>query len=824
MTLIVDLLAGSEKTNPTGCKKMTEVKKMKRKKMKWGWKSLVFASLFLIGISLSRNVEAAGDDVFVEPEEDKWTQITTTEEAMIPINENLSLRYNFGPLEALGHPFGKYSQPNLVPGDARKPTDRIAGQFVVPNATFVDTKTNSRIQHLYSMLQTGQGSGFYGDYLTLGTSLGLFYANKKDIFLDTVPINEFISGDVQYFKQILSNGMTAYKVAYDVAFPINAEKSPRKDHIEILMIGKKNGRVNVQYKVTNTGATDKNVVLGASMDTSFKRSSISGLDAQWTSNGATYNVPSWLSDAGIDNVPIRAVGDKKGVYIETEANKVTPGETSDHKYILKYLFDIPGAIDNWTGGQYAERYVEMRDPDFGYKDLFGFGRLMYQAGVPIFSSKPSDQIITLRRFNLPLHFFSHPTVVPPFTNTYLKEPGNGASDMPDLTSTGDEAKDWKAGDILKQDIDTAIHMKTQPKATFNSGDTIAFSYDVVVGISGSAPVVTLDQKNQDLVEGSSFDISGTWSDEESFYVDLYYTLDNSDEKIYIAKSVDNPIDQKGSPIPWGRDSNAKVTIPADKLPLGSHTIKVYAVDSEQNVSQPAQVVVTVKAGKADVTVQFVDENGEKKHENVIFPEQKLGTEISINTPEIQKILAPFQEDYLIEGPLDSKNQLLNPEKVPVNQGGTVVTYRINGIKQLIVPQKIDFESQTAEPQEKIAEEPVVVGKLAVKDTRVNKKSWLISARMKKDLTNRENGIVVKNLVQYRKKAETGEQMIPLVNDFQTVASGTNQALEYSVSDQWKPNGDGVKLKFKRTDLQSLGDYDGIIEWNIVDGPDGKLLP
>lgn len=98
------------------------------------------------------------------------------------------------------------------------------------------------------------------------------------------------------------------------------------------------------------------------------------------------------------------------------------------------------------------------------------------------------------------------------------------------------------------------------------------------------PVITVDQKDQEF-SGGAFTISGTWSDNDSDLVDLYYSIDNK-EKIKFGESLLNP--------ELGEIHAYEHIIPAVELDNQDHTITITAIDIEGNESSTTPIKLTFK--------------------------------------------------------------------------------------------------------------------------------------------------------------------------------------------------------------------------------------
>ncbi|MGX7245675.1 hypothetical protein ACWOC1_12605 [Enterococcus quebecensis] len=448
-----------------------------------------------------------------------------------------------------------------------------------------------------------------------------------------------------------------------------------------------------------------------------------------------------------DQVPVYAIGNNKGVYIKDDG---------DNGYKLQYLFDGPDHALNWTGKHWIQ-------------------------GTSAF---PRDYFLNL--------FFN------------FDDSGFSA-----LNSTGYEVENHPADKLVyvTNDInkmDTAIFMKNQPTSLdVNQGTKM--TYDVTIGLSGNPPEVFIDQKDQELIQGKSdFDVTGQWSDSESKFVDLFYTLDDG-EAVKFGSKVPNDMANPGKKMDW------KFTLPSSALTIGKRVIKVYAVDSEGHTSEEKILNLTIKSGKATLTVEFLDEENRNINPDITLVRDVGSFVYLTKEPAVAKV---------VKDKLDEVYEIVSrptPEDaIEVLENGLKVTYRFKGgIALISAPKEIYFGTQIVKAQESLIEEPVRIdGALVIQDSRATKKPWKLQARMKQELTNSNNQVVT-NAIRYM---YSGNE-VKLNSGMQDIAVGTNvDGSPNKVSDKWSAKGDGFKLKTEIGAVKESGSYVGIIEWELLDGP------
>ncbi|ALS00975.1 hypothetical protein ATZ33_06210 [Enterococcus silesiacus] len=646
--------------------------------------------------SVQPDEKLQGRATLATPYTEEWTEIYTAEEASIIAGEGKELRYGFGPTEAIG--------TTSISGNKQK-------QFAIPNVTFMDN--DKRVQHIYHTQNPMSKPEEAGQ--SLWTSYGLIYAFGSNTSPSVFNTGSHITSEgYKYYKRILPNGMTVYKLVY------NTEFSSKKLRVEILMTGKTTGTVNVEYTVTNTGTNrEANFIVGSMIDTELNKN---------------------------DKVPIYAIGDNKGVYIQ---------DAGENGYKLQYLFTGPDHVQNWTGKHWIQ-------------------------GT---NTQPRDYFLS--------QFFNYDD-----------------SGFTALDSLGYEAQNYPADQLVYvttdlRKMDTAIFMKNQP-TSLESNESTKMAYDVTIGLPGNPPEVFIDQADQELIQGNDFEVTGQWRDSESPLVDLYYTL-NDGTAVKFGDKVPNDMTNPGKKIDW------KFTLPKSALTLGKQVIKVYAVDGEGHTSEEKILNLTIKAGEADLTINFVDEENNVIHPKIVLT-RKVGSKVDL-TKEADVLKA-------VNDQLEKKYEIVSspmPENaIEIVEGGRAVTYQFKGRIVLVsAPTEIDFGTQIVKAEESVIEEPVRIdGALVIQDSRATKKPWKLQARMKQELTN-SNQEIVTNAVRY---IYSGNE-VTLNAGMQDVAVGTNKdGTPNKVSEKWSASGDGFKLKTEVGAVKESGIYVGIIEWELLEGP------
>lgn len=150
-----------------------------------------------------------------------------------------------------------------------------------------------------------------------------------------------------------------------------------------------------------------------------------------------------------------------------------------------------------------------------------------------------------------------------------------------LNSEGFETRNGSADSIALENVDSAIHLKTQPQ-TFAPGDTIEMSYDAGILLDDGKPVINLDDyKSEFNLETKQIDISGSWRDSDSESVKIYYKIDEQDP--ILLGDYANMVS--------GETYNFSFSLDTTSLSTENHTIKIYGIDSDENISNIEEYIL-----------------------------------------------------------------------------------------------------------------------------------------------------------------------------------------------------------------------------------------
>ena len=164
-----------------------------------------------------------------------------------------------------------------------------------------------------------------------------------------------------------------------------------------------------------------------------------------------------------------------------------------------------------------------------------------------------------------------------------------------------------------------VGMVNQSEAALNGDNyltkTNALSYEIS---QNKAPTLTLADagKSVDVTEGDAYKFNGTWKDVDSDTANLSYSVDGG-SAVSFASDVKND--------PKGQDHNYSATVPATSLPLGTHKVSVYAVDSDGAKSNVETVTINVATAGL---LQFVNIPTTTSYGSIEIPAGKESVDIS----------------------------------------------------------------------------------------------------------------------------------------------------------------------------------------------------
>ncbi|PEZ63282.1 hypothetical protein CN372_13760 [Bacillus anthracis] len=381
------------------------------------------------------------------------------------------------------------------------------------------------------------------------------------------------------------------------------------------------------------------------------------------------------------------------------------------------------------------------------------------------------------------------------------------------------------------------------------------------------PVIKLDNDGE--YKDNGYHIQGTWKDEDSENVSLYYSVDGGEPKKI--RDYENP--NLNTDVPWEH------TIPSSEVEKGlDHDITVYVIDGDDQQSNVEMIKI-----RPTLTIMEKVLDADSNEVKEIAPGETLSYEVSVDSGYIAKDTGTYGDvtitqkyDTHLEVPTDLKatdengneigtatyNAATNSIEVKLNKdtprsAKVKVTYNakvkeaaadgefvvgqatasgkystgdevnktsdevkvmITGVLQFVsAPSVIDFGSKlTISPQDKAYHPIKLDTPLAVKDSRslAKKPSWVMTAKLEKPLTGKKTGSKLNGL-HYR----YGGNDSSLSEDasVEIYKKETTDKQVFNISDTWDQERDGLYLEVKAGTAKNDA-YEGTIHWILQDVP------
>ncbi|EOI06780.1 hypothetical protein UAY_00122 [Enterococcus moraviensis ATCC BAA-383] len=218
-------------------------------------------------------------------------------------------------------------------------------------------------------------------------------------------------------------------------------------------------------------------------------------------------------------------------------------------------------------------------------------------------------------------------------------------------------------------------------------------------------------------------------------------------------------------------------------------------------------IFTIKPRVADIAVQYLEEETETE----LAQEQLKQGVIGEETTFIAKTIKGYVLSKVI---IDSDEQPLSSVvKVKYGEHSTVRFYYKGVLEFSSVPSTMNFGTKALDGNEIRVNQPSYDAPLVVSDSRSDKKSWTLKAKITTPLTN-ENGKIIVGAIRY-KSPESDE--FPLNEGTQTLLTASNTET-YDVSATWGALKDspGFKFELPAVKVKELGKYKGMIEYSLED--------
>ncbi|PEK57847.1 hypothetical protein CN595_24695 [Bacillus wiedmannii] len=391
--------------------------------------------------------------------------------------------------------------------------------------------------------------------------------------------------------------------------------------------------------------------------------------------------------------------------------------------------------------------------------------------------------------------------------------------------------------------------------------------EIAITTKQVSPVIKLDNDGE--YKDKGYHIQGTWKDEDSEKLSLYYTVDGREPKKI--GDYENPI--LNTDVPW------EYTIPSAEMEKGlDHDITVYVIDEDDLQSN----IETIKIRPAlTITEKVLGEDGNEAKE--IAPGETLSYQVSVDSGYIAKDTGTYGDvtitqkyDTHLELPMDLKvidesgneigtaiyNSSTNMIEIKLNDDTTrstkvKVTYNakvkedaaegefivgqatasgkystgdevnktsdevkvmITGVLKFVsAPRVIDFGSKlTISPKNKMYHPIKIDTPLAVQDSRSLTKSpsWVMTAKLEQPLTGKKTGSRLDGL-HYRYGGN--DSILSEDASVEIYKKETTDKQVFNISDTWSQDGDGLYLEVKAGIAKSDA-YEGTIHWILQDVP------
>ncbi|QEU47991.1 hypothetical protein FMM01_12105 [Schleiferilactobacillus harbinensis] len=766
-----------------------------------------------------------------------WRPDVTRAAGVLPLGNNLSLRYMFG----------KYRADQTTSHDNYDIT-QVNNAIDVPNMNILQANSaNPTVNTLYesmSSLTSSQKDGIM-DFTHLSTSLGLAIGREQSapITVGSVTLSPMVFfDDIKHIHMYAdSTNANIIHLDYDgyisnphyVRYVLGVLEPNTIIHLKvqsILQPSPDNRQMMMSESVTNQSGVDlTGLYFGRQLDTQL---------------GTNDNIPLYYGPLAQEGP---RAGKPQGLYFR--ASDLTP------PLAMQFNFNAVHGPDSWSGTHWISP-VTIAGPSYSYPS--GTQATQYR----------SAGYVTKAGLSAPASGF--PGGAPVFQQPEGKGNAGDPNAKPDQLLFG-----GIAGGNLD---DSAIIMKWSPSQVgpFKDGDTFEMGFNSVAS-SGTAPVVRTDTNSlRVLPTATTVPVSGGVFDLNSQKVTVYYQVDGT--PVTTANALSSAIIANRKPLYAGQYTVAPphtdylnfpnqmitdvndVKLLADGKP---HTIYVYAVDTPDLNATPPYAQTDAMASNvkqiavnqpAKVNVHLLDSDG-----TALTPTQSDGTAIanpvvkngfmadSYNFSDFSigstSILATPATTLQGHPPLTltsaGQQYDLDQTRLPSNGQGTLDsasgTLDLNyyykkhsdtgGLLKLTVP-TIDFGQQSLNLG--IGSYPIssLTGSLVVTNQNTTNKSFQLSAQATTPLTNAA-GQTLPGALGYQLSGTT----VADLSDPVIVYANTNAAAPdttFNISNSWwqanqPQTGDyqigGPRLQINAVNKPAIsaGKYTGVITWTVTNG-------
>ncbi|WP_207696415.1 hypothetical protein DOK67_0000793 [Enterococcus sp. DIV0212c] len=216
---------------------------------------------------------------------------------------------------------------------------------------------------------------------------------------------------------------------------------------------------------------------------------------------------------------------------------------------------------------------------------------------------------------------------------------------------------------------------------------------------------------------------------------------------------------------------------------------------------------TIKPRIAAITVQHLEEETEVELAQEQPKQGIIGEEATFNAKEIKGYVL---SKIIID---NDEQPLSSVVKVKYGEHSIVKFYYKGVLEFSSVPSEMNFGTKAMDGNEIRVNQPSYDAPLVVSDSRSDKKSWTLKAKMTTPLTN-NNGKIIVGAIRYK---SPGKEEFSLNDGTQDLLTASNTAI-YDVSATWGALRDspGFKFELPAVKVKELGKYKGIIEYSLED--------
>lgn len=232
----------------------------------------------------------------------------------------------------------------------------------------------------------------------------------------------------------------------------------------------------------------------------------------------------------------------------------------------------------------------------------------------------------------------------------------------------------------------------------------------------------------------------------------------------------------------------------------TYTATIQAKKGTATAETKININVLPESTTADYTVKFVDEKGNNLRDPYVGTE-KTGTTVKLNeVTAVQDTIKALQDEYydLTDSPLD--NVLV------ISTGKNEVTYKFSGALKLVsAPTVLDFDIKKVNITAARFTDPKIVGdSLVVVDTRADKPTWKLKAKLDQSLTSIEdNRVTIPDAIKYNNQ----DDEITLSDEEEVIFSHTNTVSGiYDITQERWSKGEGFLIDLAPGAVKALGKY------------------